>query len=231
MYYEWKEKYTEVRVGSKDGIAIGRIRVYGQHHVKVENYDDNGVFINSHNEYFTVSVQGQVVDKKFSKVIFELLPNIEGYTDSEGKWIYNGKSLDVCTFTHFLRDNFNETGVCLGVTFTDYAHNGYKDESPYYQYALYKIKNEAADYGFFCFTPSYNFKYDIEITGDVLIYRFDSRDNSTKLIPTKSFMTVSNERKDENDFNYYKYVFVVSGNQQVIIYNGKAFPLDKANVI
>ena len=231
MYCLEREKYTEVRLGSIDGIAVARIRIFGAHRVTVEDLDDNGTHIGSHPEYSTVSVQGRVIDPKFTKVVFELLPNIEGYTDSEGKWIYDGKNLDVYTFTHFIRDNYDQLGAGGGVTFTDYAHNGYKDESPYYQYALYEIKNDEIDYGFLFFTPSFNFKYDIEITGDVLIYRFDSRDNSTTLIPTKSFMTVSNERKDEQDRHYYRYIFVVRSNQKVIIYNGKAFPLDKANVI
>lgn len=222
-----KEKYTEVRIGSVDGVAIGRIRIYYAYYVSVEGHDENGN-IEKHQEYSTISVQGKVLDSRFTKVVFELLPNVEGYTDSEGKWICTSKSLDVCTYSNYIRDNYNAPDIGGEPVFDTWAYS-YEDERPHYQRAICKIKNSETDYGFYFFVPDYNWKYDIEVTGDVLIYRFDSRDRSTRLIPTKPFMTVSNERTSDEDTNYYRYIFVLQSNQQVTVYNGKAFSMDKVN--
>ena len=95
VFWHEAEKYTEIRVGSKDGIAIGRLVMYGVNYYTAVEYDENGNYLSQHLEYFAVCVQGAALNIRLTRLEFELLPNVSGYTDGEGNWISEEKSLDV----------------------------------------------------------------------------------------------------------------------------------------
>ena len=229
LFEEFKEKYTEIRIGSKDGIAVARLVMYGVKYFSWNEVDENGQYICQHKDYFSVCTQGEALDVLIKRVAFELLPNVEGYTDSEGKWICEEKSLDVYTFTHFTNDDPNQKNIGYQVHFDDSRYNNYEDNPVFNQYsyafndASYNVEN--AYYGF---EPRDNLKYDVKISGDVEIYNFNLLTHKITKVEKQSFMTICYQSQN-NTLNYEsKYVFVLKESAKVTVYNGKAFTIENS---
>lgn len=229
LFEEFKEKYTEIRIGSKDGIAVARLVMYGVKYFSWNEVDENGQYICQHKDYFSVCTQGEALDVLIKRVAFELLPNVEGYTDSEGKWICEEKSLDVYTFTHFTNDDPNQKNIGYQVHFDDSRYNNYEDNPVFNQYsyafndASYNVEN--AYYGF---EPRDNLKYDVKISGDVEIYNFNLLTHKITKVEKQSFMTICYQSQNDT-LNYEsKYVFVLKKGAKVTVYNGKAFTIENS---
>lgn len=227
VFWHEGEKYTEIRVGSKDGIAIGRLVMYGVNYFTVQEYDENGKYISQHQEYFAVCIQGEALNIRLTRLKFELLPNVDGYTDSEGNWISKEKSLDVYTFTHFKNDNPSEMHISYRVNFHTSRYNNYEDNPVLNEYgrvfndASYNVDN--AYYGFATFD---NFKYDVEISGDVEIYNFNLSSGKITKIKKQSFMTIQYMSEKTGFHSTSFYAFVLKKGAQVTVYNGKAFTIE-----
>ena len=225
----WKEgeKYTEIRVGSKDGIAIGRLVMYGVNYFTVAEYDENGKYISQHGEYFSVCVQGEALNTRLTRLAFELLPNVTGYTDNDGNWISEEKNLDVYTFTHFKNDNPNELHISYRVNFYTSRYNNYEDNPALNEYG--RVFNDASynvDNAYYGFAPLDNFKYDIEISGDVEIYNFNLSSKKITRVKKQSFMTVQYMKENITYSSTSFYAFVLKKGAQVTVYNGKAFKIE-----
>ena len=83
VFEQYAKKYTEIRIGSKDGIAIGRLVMYGVNYFSWNEHDKNGQYIRTHHDYFSVCTQGEALDVRITRVALELLPNVTEYTDSK----------------------------------------------------------------------------------------------------------------------------------------------------
>lgn len=228
LFEEFKEKYTEIRIGSKDGIAVARLVMYGVKYFSWNEVDENGQYICQHNDYFSVCTQGEALDVLITQVAFELLPNVEGYTDSDGKWICEEKSLDVYTFTHYTNDNPNQKNIGYQVNFDDSRYNNYEDNPVFNQYsyafndASYNVEN--AYYGF---EPKDNLKYDVKISGDVEIYNFNLLTHKITKVEKQNFMTICYQGQN-NLYYVSKYVFVLKKGAKVTVFNGKAFTIENS---
>lgn len=227
VFWQGAEKYTEIRVGSKDGIAIGRLVMYGVNYFSINEFDENGKYTGQYNGCFTVCIQGKALNTGLTRLVFELLPNVSGYTDSDGNWISQEKSLDVYTFTHFKNDNPNEKHVAYEVNFNTSRYNNYEDNPALNEYSrVFNDPSYNVDNAYYGFAPLDNFKYDIEISGDVEIYNFNLSSKKITRVEKQSFMTVQymNEKSGFNNTSFY--AFVLKKGAQVTVYNGKAFKIE-----
>lgn len=228
IFEEYTEKYTEVRIGSKDGIAIGRFIMYCMKHFTVSEYDENGKYTGQHPEYFGIYRQGNAENGLLTRMSLELLPNVDGYTDSEGNWICEEKNLDVCTFTHYTNDDLSQKGISYHVRFNTYYYNNYEDGAAYNEYCRIK-KDETlnVDTAYLSFPLINNLKYDIEILGDVEIYRLTMRARKLEKVEKQAFMTIQYQSEYDNNVDAARYVFVMRNGAQVTVYNGKVFPIEE----
>lgn len=228
VFEEYAEKYTEIRIGSKDGIAIGRLVMYGVKYFSWNELDENGEYICGHHDYFYVCVQGEALDVSITRIAFELLPSVTGYTDSEGNWISEEKNLDVYTFTHFTNDDPKQKNIGYQVNFDDYRYNKYEDNPALNQYSY--VLNDASynvEYAYYGFEPRDNLKYDVEISGDVEIYNLNLPTHKITKVEKQSFMTICYQSQDDTLYYESKYVFVLKKGAKVTVYNGKAFAVEK----
>lgn len=142
IFEEYCEKYTEVRIGSMDGIAIGRFIMFGMKYLNKNEFDENGNYTGQYNGYFGVCKFGGTYNVSLSEIYFDLVPNVEGYTDSEGNWICEEKTLDVCTYTHFTNDDPSQKNISFGVNFDFSRYNNYEDNPALNQYS--HVQNDAS---------------------------------------------------------------------------------------
>ena len=227
VFKEYTEKYTEIRIGSKDGIAIGRFVMFGMKHFDISEYDESGKYTGQHLEYFGICQRGEVKDVFLSRISFELVPNVEGYTDSEGNWICEEKNLDVCTYTHFTNDDETQKNISFEVHFYTSRYNQYEDDPLVNEYS--RVQNDASnniEKAYFSFAPINNLKYDVEISGDVEIYRVSRKDRKFEKVKKYNFMTIQYLSEYDNNFDASFYVFVMNKGAQVTVYNGKAFLIE-----
>ena len=227
VFWHEAEKYTEIRVGSKDGIAIGRLVMYGVNYYTAVEYDENGNYLSQHLEYFAVCVQGAALNIRLTRLEFELLPNVSGYTDGEGNWISEEKSLDVYTFTHFKNNNPSELHVSYRVNFHTSRYNNYEDNPVLNEYG--RVFNDASynvDNAYYGFAPFDNFKYDVEISGDVEIYSLNSSSKKITKVKKQSFMTFHYTSEKSGLHTTSFYAFVLKKGAQVTVFNGKAFNIE-----
>lgn len=230
VFEQYAEKYTEIRIGSKDGIAIGRLVMYGVKYFSWSENDKNGQYIRTNSDYFYVCTQGEALDTSISRVAFEFLPNVTGYTDSEGNWISEEKNLDVYTFTHYTNDNPKQKNIGYAVNFDDYRYNNYEDNPALNQ--LSYVLNDASynvENAYYRFEPRDNLKYDVEISGDVEIYNLNLLTHKITKVEKQSFMTICHQSQNDTLSYESKYVFVLKKGAKVTVYNGKAFKVEKIN--
>lgn len=228
VFWQYGEKYTEIRVGSKDGIAIGRLVMYGVNYTTVVEYDENGNYLSQHLEYFAVCMQGEFFDVCITKVAFELLPNVSGYTDNEGNWICEEKNLDVYTYTHFINDDPNRKNFSFEVYFNTSRYNNYEDNPVLNEYSqVYNDPNNNVEYAYYGFTPLDNFKYDAEISGDVEIYKFSLLTHKITKVTKQKFMTFEYVKERDMIGSTELYAFVLKKNAKVTVFNGKSFTIEK----
>lgn len=227
VFEKYAEKYTEIRVGSKDGIAIGRLVMYGVNYFSINEYDENGNYIRRNNDYFYVCVQGEAQDTSISRIAFELLPNVTGYTNSEGNWISEEKNLDVYTYTHYTNDDPNQKNIGYQVNFYDTRYNNYEDNPTLneYSHALNDASNNVENV-YYGFDPKDNLKYDVEISGDVEIYNLNLITHKITKVEKQGFMTICYQSQNDALLYESKYVFVLKKGAKVTVYNGKAFVIE-----
>lgn len=219
--WNW-ESIIELVVAEKDrNVTVGRIHSF---------YIGGTVRLNSENWMcMHVEYEGKLESSNvaFDSGWFDLLPNVEGYTDAKGKWIYQGDPLDVYTDAKRVPKVRGETDVMGLEGYNGYQHgNGYSNvefENPvddkgvckydkyYVSYSIIKSKTEDR-------------KYDLIVNGDVEIYiaNKETCQIETLLISKKNekhLVTITSPM-DTNESWYTELLIIAKPGGNVILYNG-----------
>ncbi len=230
------EAVIELVVAESDrNVTVGRIHtVYMGPLVKINGL--LGKWSIMHIEY-----EGEMeeTDCKFSSAWFDLLPNVEGYTDAKGKWIYQGGPLEVYTDAR----RVPRVGAVASDRMTLDAYNGYERGGRYdkFEFAFERdCPKKDGEYKFDKYmTPYYIAKsktedrrYDMIVSGDVEVYianketcRMEelviSKKNEKHLVTITSPM-------DTNESWDTQLLIIVKPGGKVIVYNGIS-PEDSAS--
>lgn len=217
------ESVIELVVAEKDrNVTVGRIHSF---YVGGTVRLGSGKWMCMHVEY-----EGKLEssDVALDSGWFALLPNVEGYTDAEGKWIYQGDALDVYTDAKRVPKVRGEANSPMGLEgYNGYQHgNGYdkfefenpvddkgncKYDKYYVNYSIIKSKTEDR-------------KYDLVVNGDVEVYiaNKETCQIETLLISKKNekHLVTITSHMDTNESWYTELLIIAKPGGNVILYNG-----------
>lgn len=226
--YSNYEAVIELVVAEGDrNITVGRIHtVYMGPLVKI-----NGLLSKWSIMHIEYEGEMEETDCKFSSAWFDLLPNVEGYTDAKGKWIYQGGPLEVYTDAR----RVPRVGAVASERMTLAAYNGYERGGKYdkFEFAFERdCPKKDGEYRFDKYmTPYYIAKsktedrrYDMIVSGDVEVYiaNKETCQIETLVISKKNEkhpVTITSPM-DTNESWDTQLLIIVKPGGKVIVYNG-----------
>lgn len=218
------ESVIELVVAEKDrNVTVGRIHSF---------YSAGAFMINATDwKVMHVEYEGKLEssDSEPDSGWFDLLPNVEGYTDSDGKWIYQGDALNVYTNAQRVPKVGSTSYSPMGLeNYNGYQHGGKYDkiefESPVDSNGVCKYDKYYLDYSIIR-SWTEDRKYDIIVSGDVEVYigNKDTGKIDTLLISSgngKKRITITSPKKVSGDEWYTTLLFIAKPGGKVIVYNG-----------
>ena len=196
------------------------------------SYHGASVRINGTGEWIVLHIdyEGKMEDTDcvIDSVWFDLLPNVDGYTDAKGKWIYQGDPLDVYT-------DAKRVPKVRAVGFSPMGLEGYNGYQHGGTYDKFEFENAADSNGVCKFdkwithyyimkSKTEDRKYDLIVSGDVEIYiaNKETRQIEKLLISKKNekhLVTIASP-KDTTESWYTDLLFIAKPGGKVVVYNG-----------
>lgn len=228
--WNW-ESIIELVVVEKDrNVTVGRIHSF---------YVGGTVRLDSENWMcMHVEYEGKLESSNvaFDSGWFALLPNVEGYTDAEGKWIYQGGALDVYTDAKRVPKVRGEANSPMGLE----SYNGYQHGKGYDKFEFENPVDDKGNYKYDKYFVNYSIiksktedrKYDLVVNGDVEVYiaNKETCQIETLLISKKNekhLVTITSPM-DTNESWYTDVLIITKPGGSVILYNGIS-PRDSAS--
>ena len=218
------EAIVELVVAEGDrNVTVGRIHtVYMGARVKINGL--LGEWSIMHIEY-----EGEMeeTDCRFHSAWFDLLPNVEGYTDAKGNWIYQGGPLEVYTDAR----RVPRVGAVASDRMTLDAYNGYERTGKYDTFEFeclmwngeYKFDKYMTPY-YIAKSKTEDRKYDMIVSGDVEVYIANKETcRMEKLVTSsgkeKKLVTIFSSKDTTESWDTQLLIIVKPGGK-VILYNG-----------
>ena len=222
--------------GSNYEVVMELVVAEGDRNVTVgrfhTSYHGASVRINGSGEWIILHIdyEGKMEDTDcvIDSVWFDLLPDVAGYTDAEGKWIYQGDSLDVYT-------DAKRVPKVRAVGYSPMVLEGYNGYQHGGTYDKFEFENAADSNGVCKFdkwithyyitkSKTEDRKYDLIVSGDVEVYiaNKETCQIETLLISKKNekhLVTITSPM-DTNESWYTDLLFIAKPGGKVVVYNG-----------